>query len=211
MHLEVGTLRTQVHDAQAVPLSREATTSLVDTRLLGKPVFRRRRRLEVIRSNACACSAPLGLLLERTERSARPMLNVTLTQSEASLSTQHNYKLVMLCKGTALTRVVNAGAQEALEAWRAFGPASRTDLDDTQCESVARALDFSFEGETPARMAIAIPVQSTGSEDRTLGTRTTNAHFSRVLSHVTVTHHFTDACDVGPSFMNELSIHLRAP
>ena len=70
----------------------------------------------VFRSYACACFAPLGLLLERTERSAGPLLNAALTQSEASFSTQLYCMLVMLCQGTSLTRVVNAGAQEGLEA-----------------------------------------------------------------------------------------------
>ena len=63
----------------------------------------------VFRSCACACSAPLGLFLERTERPAGSARNATLTQSKASCSTQLYYMLVMLCKGTALTRVVSAG------------------------------------------------------------------------------------------------------
>ena len=102
---------------------RKKCTSLVDTRLLGTP-----ESLDggtdwkdwsvVFRSYACACSAPLGLLLERTDGSAGPMLNATLTRSEASCSTQLYFMVVMLCSGTALTRVVNAGAQEGLEAWR---------------------------------------------------------------------------------------------
>ena len=108
MHLEIGTLRTQIQDAQAVPPTREVTTSLVDTRLLGKPESFDggggwKDWSVVFRSYACACSAPLGLLLERTERSAGPMLNATLTQSEASCSTQLCFMLVMLCKSTALT------------------------------------------------------------------------------------------------------------
>ena len=122
MHKEIGTLRTQVQDAaQPVPLPQEVPTSLVDTRLLGKPESFDggtgwKDWSVVFRSYACACSAPLGLLLERTETSAGPMLDATLTQSEASCSTQLYYMLVMLCKGTSLTRVVNAGAQEGLEA-----------------------------------------------------------------------------------------------
>ena len=42
-----------------------------------------------------------------------------LSQAEASCSTQLCYIVVILRKGTALTRVVNAGAQEGLDAWRA--------------------------------------------------------------------------------------------
>ena len=158
VHQEIGTLRTQVQDAQAVPLPQEVPTSLVDTRQLGKP-----KSFDggagwkdwsvVFRSYACACSAPLGLLLERTERSAGPMLNATLTQSDASCSTQPYYMLVMLCKGTALTRGVNAGAQEGLEAWRCLvlhhEPTSLT----RSAGLLQELLDFSFEGGTAAQMA----------------------------------------------------------
>ena len=96
---------------------------------------------------------PLGLLLERTERSVGPMLNATLTQSEASCSTQLYHMLVMLWKGTVLTRVVNAGAQEGLEAWRCLvlhhEPTSLT----RSAGLLQELLNFSFEGETAARMA----------------------------------------------------------
>ena len=67
MHLEIGTLRTQVQGAQAVPQPREATTSLVDTRLLGKPesfdggagrrigaLFSEAMRVLVVRRWACS-------------------------------------------------------------------------------------------------------------------------------------------------------------
>ena len=96
MQQEIGTLRTQV---QAPPTT---SASLVDTRLFGNP-----KSLDggaglkdwstVFRSYASACSALLGSLLERTERSANPVLNATLTQAEASCSTQLYYMLVMLC------------------------------------------------------------------------------------------------------------------
>ena len=109
MQQQIGTLRAKVQDAaQAAPQPQEMTTSLVDAGLLGwQESFDDGTGWEdwsvVFRSYACACSAPLGLLMERTERSAGPMLNATLTQSEASCSTQLFHVLVMLCKGTALT------------------------------------------------------------------------------------------------------------
>ena len=158
MHQEIGTLRTQVQGAQAVPLPRDESTNLVDTRLLGKPEFFDgstgwKDWSFVFRSYACACSAQLGSLLERSERSAGPMLNATLTPAEVSCSTQLYYMLVMLCKGTALTRVVNAGAQEGLEAWRCLvlhhEPTSLT----RSAGLLQELLNFSFEGETVSRMA----------------------------------------------------------
>ena len=157
MHQEIGTLRTQVQDAQAVPLLQEAQTSLVDVRLLGKPEsfdggVGWKDWSVVFRSNACACSAPLGLLMERTERSAGPILNATLTQSEASCSRQLYYILVMLCKVSALARVVNAGAKEFLEAWRCLVLHHEPTLLIRSTGLLQELLNFSFEGETAARM-----------------------------------------------------------
>ena len=85
------------------------------------------------------------------------MFNATLTQSEASCSTQLYYMLVMLCNGTALTRVVNAGAQEGLEAWRCLvlhhEPTSLT----PQCGSVARALELQLRGRDGGSSGTARP------------------------------------------------------
>ena len=89
----------------------------------------------------------------RSERSTGPMLNATFTPAEASCSTQLHNMLVMLCKGTALTRVVNAGAQEGLDAWRFLvlhhEPTSLT----RSAGLLQELLNFSFAGETAARMA----------------------------------------------------------
>ena len=93
------------------------------------------------------------LLLESGERLAGPTLNAALAQSEASRSTQLCYMLVMLYKGTALTRVVNAGAQEGLEAWRCLVLHHEpTSLTRSAC-LLQELLNFSFVGETVARMA----------------------------------------------------------
>ena len=131
MHQEIGTLRTQVQDAQAVPLPQEAPTSLVGARLLGKPESFDggagwKDWSVIFRSYACACSAPLGLLLERTKRSAGPMLNET---------------------------VVNAGAQEGLEAWRCLVLHHEPTSLIRSAGLLQELLNFSFEGETAARMA----------------------------------------------------------
>ena len=81
------------------------------------------------------------------------MLNATLTQSEASCSTQLYFMLVMLCKGTALTRVVNAGAQESLEAWRCLVLHHESTSLTHSAGLLQEFLNFSFEGETVSRMA----------------------------------------------------------
>ena len=72
------------------------------------------------------------------------MLNATLTQSEASCSTQLYYMLVVqgYCFDTSRERW-STGGQGGMEM---LGPASRTDLADTQCGSVARALELQLRG-----------------------------------------------------------------
>ena len=63
----------------------------------------------------------------------------------------HAALVVLLCIGAALTRVVNAGAQEGLEAWRApvlhREPASLTH----SAGLLQGLLNFSFEGEIAGR------------------------------------------------------------
>ena len=147
MRQVIGTLRTQV---QSPPIT---SASLVDTRLLGKPFsFDGGAGWKdwsiVFQSCASACSAPLGSILERT-----------VTQAEVLCSTQPYYMLVMLCKGTTLTRVVNAGAQEGLEAWRPLvlhhEPTSLT----RNAGMLQELLNFSFEGEIAARMVQFDPLR----------------------------------------------------
>ena len=62
--------------------------------------------------------------------------------------------LVMLCRGTALTRVVIAGAQEGLEAWRCLVLHDEsTSLTRSAGLLQELLMNFSFEGETVSRMA----------------------------------------------------------
>ena len=109
--------------------------------------------LERCLQKLCVCLSCTAWLTPRSERSAGPMLNETSTPAEVSCSTQLYYMLVMLCKGTALTRVVNAGAQESLEAWRSLilhhGSTSLT----RSAGLLQEPLNFSFEGETVSRTA----------------------------------------------------------
>ena len=81
------------------------------------------------------------------------MLNAMLTPAEVPCTTQLYSMLVMLRRGTAQTRVVNAGAQEGLEAWRCLvlhhEPTSLT----RSAGLLQELLNFSFESETVSRMA----------------------------------------------------------
>ena len=68
------------------------------------------------RSYACACSPSLGRLMERAQQCTTLFLNAMFHNGNQACSVQLNHML-MLCKATASTRSVNAGAQEGL-AWR---------------------------------------------------------------------------------------------
>ena len=125
MHLGIGTLRTRVQDAQAAALPRDATTGLVDTRLRGKqesfdggPGWK--DWSVVFRSHACACSAPLGLLLERTDWTGSIVLDTAVPHAGDAVQRD--------CSDTSgeCWRTGGPGGMESLF------PASRTDLADTQ-------------------------------------------------------------------------------
>ena len=97
------------------------------------------------------------LALHRWDRSwngrrDRPTLCSTQPFLKQRSRVPRSYMLVMLCKGTALTRGVNAGAQEGVEAWRAlvlhYEPTSLT----RNAGLLQELLNFSFEGEIAERM-----------------------------------------------------------
>ena len=81
-------------------------------------------------------------------------LHASLKKARVGPSKSHRVSscVVMLCKGTAITRVVNAGAQDGLEVWRALvlhhEPSSLT----RNVGVLQQLLNFSFEGEIAARM-----------------------------------------------------------
>ena len=148
MHQEIGTLRTQRQEAAqpgGYATARKAR------------ILRRRHRLEGLERCLqklcvrllCVGGLTLGTYgeISRTDaqRDADAVRSIVLDTAVLHA--------VMLCTGTALTRVVNAGAQEGLEAWRCL-------VLDHEATSLTRSagllqelLNFSFEGETAARMA----------------------------------------------------------
>ena len=65
-------------------------------------------------------SSRLGYILTHAEAQTTPLLNATLAAADAVLSAQLHFMIVMLCKESALARVVNAGVREGLEGWRAL-------------------------------------------------------------------------------------------
>ena len=162
MQQEILDLRNQVQTAQTAQTAQAQTSpthpTLVDTRLLGKPdSFDGGAGWKdwsiVFRSYASACSPSLGSLMERAERATSPVLNATLGATELACSTQLYYMLVMLCKTTALTRVVNAGPQEVSEAWRLLVQYHEPSSLTRSAGLLQELLNFSFEGEIAARLA----------------------------------------------------------
>ena len=58
--------------------------------------------------------------MARAETSVEATLNVNMDSDDAGMSSQLYYMLVMICKSSALTRVVNAGPGDGLVAWRSL-------------------------------------------------------------------------------------------
>ena len=90
--------------------------------------------------------------MKRAETSSTPVLNATLDGPSQSLSAQLFYILVMTCKGVALTKVINAGPSEGLEAWRLlvqhYEPSSHT----RHAGMLLGLLSFDFSGDVIARL-----------------------------------------------------------
>ena len=144
-------------DAQAA--ASQSAAPVVDTRLIGKPDSydggpNWRDWSTVFRSYTAAVSPRLSELMHHAEASLTPALNATISASDRSLSTQLHYMMVMLCKGSALTRVVNAGPSEGLEGWRSLvahhEPASQV----RHASLLMELLSFSFEGDIDARLVL---------------------------------------------------------
>ena len=140
------------------PQALHMMPGVVDLRLLGKPDHfdgsaHWRDWSVVFRSYASAVNGRLGQLMLAAERSATPMLTAAMTSPDSEWSQQLYHMLVMLCKESALTRVINAGHGNGLESWRQLvmfhEPASLV----RHAGLLLELLSFSFEGDVAARLA----------------------------------------------------------
>lgn len=88
---------------------------------------------------------------------ASPVLNATLTPDEKACSAQLYDMPMMLCKSTALRRIVNAGTQEArqegLEAWRVLVEAHAPPSFTRSADLLQELISFSFEDDITGRIA----------------------------------------------------------
>ena len=111
------------------------TTPSIDTRYIGKPEtfdgIKGWRDWSTVFSAYCSAINPsLQALMMHAREELTPCLNATLPTEHGASSAQLYFMLVMTCKDAALTRVINAGQAEGLEAWRSlyqhFEPRSST-------------------------------------------------------------------------------------
>ena len=139
-----------------VPRARSA----IDTRLLGKPNDFRGTDAEfidwsvVLRSYASLVNPGIGDLMTTAETTEDIVDEVGLTPAEAESSSVLYFILLHLCKGPAMTIVVNAGHGQGAVAWRAlcrrFDSSSRM-KSASQMQSL---LTFDFRGDFHAKLEL---------------------------------------------------------
>ena len=135
------------------PLRRD---NIVDTRMLGKPDHFNGQHWRdwstVFKAYTAATDPRLGVAMIAAEDRDSSVLNATLSTEQAALSTQLYYMLIMLCKEGALIRVVNAGPNEGLEAWRLtvrhHEPVSQT----RSAGLLQELLNYDFDGDITSRL-----------------------------------------------------------
>ena len=79
-------------------------------------------------------------------------LNVNMDADEAGMSSQLYYMLVMICKSSALTRVVNAGPGEGLEAWRSLVLYHEPSSQMRSAGLLLELLAYDFEGDVSGKL-----------------------------------------------------------
>ena len=163
---ELGQRDAQLQDLQnrldaQPPTPTMRYQNLVDTRLIGKPDHfdggnSWRDWSTIFRSYTAAVSPRLGELMALAEIhdgiANGPILNVGLNAADKGLSTQLHYILVMLCRESALTRVINAGPSEGLEGWRSLVVHHEPPSKVRHASLLMELLSFSFDGDLDARL-----------------------------------------------------------
>ncbi len=119
-----GILPTRQLLEQQQVAGQQATSSVIDTRTLGKPETFKGDPNEyadwsfVLKAYVACVNHKFVDLVKRVEESRVPMLNYALSEGDRALSTQLYYILVMLVKGRALDVVQNTGPGEGAESLR---------------------------------------------------------------------------------------------
>ena len=126
MEAQRGILPTRQLLEQQQVAGQQATSSVIDTRTLGKPETFKGDPNEyadwsfVLKAYVACVNHKFVDLVKRVEESRVPMLNYALSEGDRALSTQLYYILVMLVKGRALSLdvVQNTGPGEGAESLR---------------------------------------------------------------------------------------------
>eukprot|EP00971_Amphidinium_carterae_P333931 6468960-Amphidinium_carterae.1 len=130
----------------------------IDTRIIGKPdTFTGKQEAWkdwaiVLRSYSAASTPILAPLMEKSEGADEDVRNTVLSMDQAAASTQLYYLLIMCCRDSALTRIVNVGVSEGLLAWRALCRHHNPSSAARHASLLLDLLAFSFEGDVQARL-----------------------------------------------------------
>ena len=142
MHQEIGTLRTQVQGAQAVPLPRDESKSGGYATVRKTRVLRQRRRLE---GSECCLQKLCECLLCTAWLSLGAIGEISWTDAQRDADAVRSIELdtAVLHVGDVVQGYCSDSSGECwstgvLGVMEVLGLASRTDLADTQCGSVAR-------------------------------------------------------------------------
>lgn len=118
---EAAALRREAQDDRG----RHAGLQSRDLKALGKPenfdgtTAKWKGRSEVFRSYAGTQEPPPKDWMRHAEEQQHPVTAATTTSESGKASSQAlHFMLMMTCRGPALLKVLNAGDQEGLEAWR---------------------------------------------------------------------------------------------
>eukprot|EP00971_Amphidinium_carterae_P194206 3853846-Amphidinium_carterae.1 len=131
----------------------------IDTRHLGKPDHfdgssaAWKDWSTVVRAYTGAVNGDLPRHTQRAETTEDPVDNLSLSVDASGASQTLYYILIMLCKGAALTRVVNSGASEGLTAWRALCRFHEPKTATRHASMLIEVLNFDFQGDPQERIA----------------------------------------------------------
>eukprot|EP00971_Amphidinium_carterae_P352084 6492417-Amphidinium_carterae.2 len=156
---QLATVQAAQASQPVAPAPRSSITPPIDTRVLGKPdhfdgsTNAWKDWSTVLRAYSGAVNPELQRHMLRAETTEDAVDNLALSVDASSASQTLYYILIMLCKGSALTRVVNSGTAEGLQAWRALCRFYEPKTATRHASLLLEVLNFDFQGEPQERIA----------------------------------------------------------
>eukprot|EP00971_Amphidinium_carterae_P082050 1623115-Amphidinium_carterae.4 len=153
-----GRIQDLTRELSTVRGGPRTSTSLVDTRVIGKPDHFSggsswRDWSVVMRAYTQAQNPDLTELMNKAENTDDPVDNAVLSVEAKAASTQLYYILVMVCRESILTRVVNSGQGEGLRAWRVLVRFHEPTSATRRASLLMEVLNFDMSGEAQERLA----------------------------------------------------------